>query len=324
MLRYRLDPGDFAEVRFAISPLNEVALSLRALRDPARFPLHLEWLRGLDRVLPRLDEPLLRALCDERFWTPDFLTPRPETPLGAFDRELAALVTVPPATVARDLAAVHPLALPEPLLGDPERVRDRVLAALDEYWRLAVEPFWPRWRALLEADVLHRSRQIAERGVAGMFATLAPTVRLRGSVVEVRLRTVMHDVELRSVGAGLTLVPTLFTRNASAPIAGDAPPMIMYPARGLGALYERVPAPTGAALAGLIGATRAGILAELEQPASPTELALRRGITPSAASQHLRALRDGGLLESRREHRSVRFRRSELGEALVARAALGG
>ncbi len=324
MLRYRLDPGDFAEVRFAVSPLTEVTLSLRALRDPGRFPLHLAWLRHVERALPDLDEPMLRALCDERFWTPDFLTPRPASPLGVFERELAAVATTPASVVARDLAAVHPLALPEPLHGDPETVRDRVLAAVDAYHRRAIAPFWSRWRALLEADVLHRSRQIAERGVAGMFATLAPTVRLRGSVVEVRLRSVPGDVELRSVGAGLTLVPTLFTKNASAPIAGDEPPMILYPARGLGALYERSSPPPAAALARLIGSTRASILAELEQPLSPTELALRRGITPSGASQHLRALRDGGLLEARREHRSVRYRRSELGDALVARSALGG
>ncbi len=324
MLRYRLDPGDFAEVRFAVSPLTEVTLSLRALRDPGRFPLHLAWLRHLEGALPDLDEPMLRALCDERFWTPDFLSPRPASPLGAFERELAAVATTPASVVARDLASVHPLALPEPLQGPAEAVRDRVLTALDGYHRRAIAPFWPRWRALLEADVLHRARQIAERGVAGMFETLAPTVRLRGSVVEVRLRSMPGDVELRSVGAGLTLVPTLFTRNASAPIAGDEPPMIFYPARGLGALYERSAPPPAAALARLLGATRASILADLEQPLSPTELAVRRGITPSAASQHLRALRDGGLLEARREHRSVRYRRTELGDALVARSALGG
>ena len=41
MIEYELAGPDLSEVRFAISPLNELTLSLRTLRDPGRFPLHL-------------------------------------------------------------------------------------------------------------------------------------------------------------------------------------------------------------------------------------------------------------------------------------------
>ena len=48
---------DLADVRFAVSPLNEMVLSLRAWRDPGRYPLHLRWLHALEDVRGSLDEP---------------------------------------------------------------------------------------------------------------------------------------------------------------------------------------------------------------------------------------------------------------------------
>ena len=60
-----------------------------------------------------------------------------------------------------------------------------------------------------------------------------------------------------------------------------------------------------AALKELLGSARAGQLMALETPASPTEPAGRLGVTASAANQHLRAPRDGGLLTRARHGRSV-------------------
>ena len=44
---------------------------------------------------------------------------------------------------------------------------------------------------------------------------------------------------------------------------------------------------------------------------------LARGVTASAVNQHLRVLRDAGLLVSTRYGRSVLYLRSELGSALL-------
>lgn len=43
MISFRLDAEDLADTRFAISPLREVMGSLRALRAPALYPLHVRW-----------------------------------------------------------------------------------------------------------------------------------------------------------------------------------------------------------------------------------------------------------------------------------------
>ncbi|HEY1118772.1 MAG TPA: helix-turn-helix domain-containing protein, partial [Acidimicrobiales bacterium] len=100
-------------------------------------------------------------------------------------------------------------------------------------------------------------------------------------------------------------------------ISAAEAPLIMYGARGVGTLWE--PEPPGArdALADLLGAVRARLLGLLESPASSTELAVRLGVTTSAVNQHLRALRDGGLLTAARHGRSVLYLRSDLGDHLV-------
>ena len=81
VIRYELVGHDLGSVRFAISPLNELVLSLRGWRDPGRYPLNLPWLREVAARLGRLDSELLLALVNEELWTPDFLTPSPRSPL---------------------------------------------------------------------------------------------------------------------------------------------------------------------------------------------------------------------------------------------------
>jgi len=317
MIRYELAGMDLAEVRFAVSPLNELVLSLRALRDPGRYPLHLPWLRQVDAARPGLDVDVLLALTDERLWTPDFLTPRPRSPLTRIEDELAVLRGTAPHVLARDLRAVHPAGpLPRALRGPADAVLARVVDALTTYWERCFAEPWPRMRALLEADVMHRGRESAQRGLASMFAGLAETVSFADGVVSVRLASAVR-YSRSTTGVGLTLVPTLFTRSASAPISPDEPPLVMYGARGLGTLWQAERAPAPGALVGLVGAVRAGLLAQLGTPASSTELAARSGVTPAAVNQHLRALRAAGLLTAARAGRSVLYRRSELGDRIL-------
>ncbi len=316
MIRYELVGMDLADVRFAVSPLNELVLSLRAWRDPGRYPLHLRWLRTVERARAELDAALLFALTNDQLWTPDFLTPRPFSPLTRIEDELALIARTDDAVVDRDIRAVHRIK-PRALYGPPGRVRTRIIDALTAYWERCFVPYWPRMRALLEGDVTYRGRQIAREGLAAMFGGLSPSVRLNGNVVEVHLRTSNVEYARPTVG-GLALVPTMWTNHASAPISPDEPASIMYGARGMGTLWEAQPIPAPDALADLLGATRAGLLMRLDAPTSSTELAVRLGVTTAATNQHLRALRAGGLLVSSRHGRSVLYRRSDLGDRLIA------
>ena len=314
MLRYVLTEDDVGSVRFGISPLCELGLSIRAIRDPARFPLQLGWLRRTEEARTRLDMRTLSGLIDERMWTPDFLNPRPTSPLTRLDDELAGLLTTPPEVFRADLVAVHGH-VPEVFTGSASAALRRIVQALRQLWETCFEPYWPRMRAVLEADIVYRGRQAAQSGLSAMLNGLSTRVAYDHGVIEVRLAD--PTPRTRAVGGdGLTLVPTMFTRRASAPVS-DGPPMIMYSARGQGALWEAEPVANPAAVAAVLGETRASLLVALGDPASSTELGVRLGVTASAVNQHLRVLRDAGLLVSTRYGRSVLYLRSELGSALL-------
>lgn len=314
MLRYLLTEDDVGAVRFGISPLSELALSLRAIQQPERFPLQLGWLRRTEQARAKLDLGTLAALIDERTWTPDFLNPRPSSPLTRLEDEFDALLATPPEVFRADLAAVHGH-VPEQFTGSTTAALRRIVRALRQLWETCFEPYWPRMRAVLEADVVYRGRQVAQAGLAAMLNGLSSRLSYEHGVVAVRLSD-PRDRTFAIDGNGLTLVPTLFTRRVSVPV-GDGPPMIMYSARGQGALWEAERIANPAAVAAVLGETRASLLAALGDPASSTELGVRLGVTASAVNQHLRVLRDAGLLVSTRYGRSVLYLRSELGTALL-------
>jgi DNA-binding transcriptional ArsR family regulator len=94
-------------------------------------------------------------------------------------------------------------------------------------------------------------------------------------------------------------------------------PGVIYPARGIATLWEQAPAAPGG-LARLIGGSRATMLADLAAPRSTTELAIRLSLSPGTTSHHLAALREAGLVTSRREGRSVLYARTPLGDALAS------
>ena len=74
-------------------------------------------------------------------------------------------------------------------------------------------------------------------------------------------------------------------------------------------------------LGAVVGRSRAALLGALDAPASTTDLARRTGLTPGAASQHLTALRDAGLVTPHRSGRYVLYAWTTAAEALLRAAA---
>lgn len=316
-MEYVLSEQDLLDVRFAISPLGELTLSLRALHDPGRYPWHLPFVRRVLADVAPADLAMLRALTNQRAWTPDYLTPVPTSPLTRFTDQLDEIRRTPPAEVARNLEGVHGERLPAELTGDPASVGERIADTLGRYWDVAFAPVWDRMRTVLEADVVHRGRVMTDQGPAQMFSGLSERITFVSPVVQIAVpRPEPRRVE--TGGRGLTLCPSLFVARTAVPIYDDATPQIMYAARGVGTLWQSAAAaPAPAVLAAILGEVRARLLTELVEPASSTELALRSGVTPSAVNQHLRVLHAAGLLSSARHGRSMLYRRSELGDRLV-------
>jgi DNA-binding transcriptional ArsR family regulator len=319
MIEMRLRVADLAETSFAVSPLQEAVFSLWVWRAPGRQAFHLPWRRASAAAWRECDVEVLDALVSPRRWVPDFLTPRAETPLTEFATELAIVRATPAQRVADGLLATYDGApLPAVLRGRPDAVLSRIVAALSGYWQACLEPWWPRIRAVLEADIVYRSRQLALGGARALFADLDSRVRWADGVLYVDLLHDRHHV-IDIDGRGLPLVPSLFCRGAITYISADEPPQITYPARGRANVWQTSDVANDVALADLLGAPRARLLILLDRPASTTELAHRLVVSPSAVSQHLRVLRAAGLLSKARSGRSVLYLRSPLGDQLVGR-----
>jgi hypothetical protein len=191
-----------------------------------------------------------------------------------------------------------------------------VVAALRGCHRLLIEPYWPRIRRLLEADIAYRAGILADQGIAAVFAGLHREVSWTGGELVLYPRRA-QPVPVTLGGAGLVLSPSAFgwprIWAATRPTAAG---IVRYPARGLAALWEsREPAP--AALAALLGGTRAALLGLLAEPATTAELAGRLGVTAGAVSQHLGVLRATGLVATRRHARAVLHLRTGRADALL-------
>ncbi|MEU6233624.1 helix-turn-helix domain-containing protein [Kitasatospora sp. NPDC047058] len=337
MFEFRFGVDDLAATWFGHSPLQEAVLSLRARVWPGYYPEQRPWVAGWQSRYEALDTEMLAALIAPSAFVPDFLTPRPTTPRPDFSAELAGMAATPPEVVRADVLAAYEGGgnpLPPVLAGlidDPEALTARVAEALEAYWTRCLAPaWWPRARSVLEADIAYRGRMLSERGAEGLFADLdfriswhAGVLRLNDSNPAVQALGTAVDV----AGRGLVLIPTLFARGAQTDITQSGPPLITYPARGRATMAEGLDGHRDeeaeeaerppAALAGLIGPPRARLLALLGTPASTTELAHRLGVTPGAVSRHLGALAAAGLLDRTRHGRSVLYRRTALGDALV-------
>ena len=296
----------------------ELVISTRALRDPASAPLHMPWARTTRERVRGLDLLPLFALVPARGYLPDFVTPPPESPLASFEDELAAVRAAPDERVRFEVGVRveegMDAELAAPFLRAPRRAVERLADALAAYWEVALAPHWERVRALLEADVLHRARRLTAGGPSELLADLHPDVRWRDEGLEV---AVAYDTTVALAGRGMLLVPTAFPARASAITSSFWQPTVMYPARGVGLLWEPGgPAPS-AALSGVLGRGRAAVLLALDAPRTTGEVARRVEITPGGASQHLTALRDAGLVTSARHGRSVLYARSPLADQLV-------
>lgn len=315
MISYRLTADDLGDMRFACSPLFETVTSLWALHWPERHVMHLPWIQRTRALLAQADRAEVAVLHGligaERGWLPDFISPRPATPLPDIADELAAVAATDPAKAAADLRAINADA-PLPDVGTPAEVAQ----VLDRYWRLAIAPYWPRMRAVLEADMLYRARLMAREGAVAMLENLERRACWRGGSFHLYAgHGLRYDIDVD--GRGLWLIPALFVPQTVSPVGPDEPPAIAYRARGIGTLWESALTRPTQALVDLIGAGRAGVLRALDGPASTTELARRLGVTASAVSQHLAVLHRSGLVGKARAGRAVLYTRTEVGDKLL-------
>ncbi|MFD6491411.1 DUF5937 family protein [Streptomyces sp. NPDC060188] len=314
---------DLLNCRFAISPLWETQEAVRTLNRPARHGYHAHWLRRIRTAAAGLDLTPLWLLMPRSGYSPDWLGPPPIGPAATFDEEIAAVRAADPAVAREETArslADTPGALASPqgraLLADPARTVTRLTDLLEQAWHTLVEPDWPRLRALLEADIAFHSRRLAHVGLGGLLPEIDRRLGWRAHTLTIGGGG-RHERHL--AGQGLVLMPSVFSWPDV--ISGFEPPWqptLAYPARGIGGLWAEPGGSTSDALVRLLGRGRAVVLTALDEPATTTALAHRLRLAPSSVSAHLTALRDTGLLVSRRYGHQVLYERTPLGIALAS------
>ncbi|MBO2445643.1 helix-turn-helix domain-containing protein [Actinomadura barringtoniae] len=335
MIHLHFTAADLTRVRFAASPLKETVTSLRTLAAGSRRRhLHRPWIARFAERSARLRESdldLLRALVRPEGYIPDFLVPPPGRRSSTFADALAQIAEADPEIVAQEIAhlAGHAvaqqapgrqgrLALLQALVDRPDAGLGPITQALDAYHQTAIAPDWPRIDALLHDDIAYRLDALADGGVDRMMSNLHPSV----SFVDQTLRIVKYyEGHADCDGRGLLLIPCAFAwPDVLVRTARPEPPSISYSPRGLGRLWEKHPEPTGSALAGVLGPTRAALLSQLDLPMSTTQAATQMALSAPTLSVHLQALRAAGLLTSRRAGRQVLYSRTELGDRLLTEA----
>ncbi|MGW3814157.1 DUF5937 family protein [Streptomyces sp. NPDC005046] len=314
---------DLLNCRFAVSPLWETQEAVRTLNRPARYGYHAHWLRRIRAAAAGLDLAPLWLLMPQRGYSPDWLGPPPLGPAASFEEEIAAVRTADPAVAREESArslADTPGALTSPrgraLLADPVRMVRELTDLLELAWHTLVEPDWPRLRALLEADIAFHSRRLAQVGLGGLLPEIDGRFGWRSHTLTVEVGA-RHERHLS--GQGLVLMPSVFSWPDV--ISGFEPPWqptLVYPARGIGGLWAEPTDRTPDALVRLLGRGRAAVLTALDEPGTTTALAHRLRLAPSSVSAHLAALRDAGLLVSRRYGHQVLYERTPLGIALAS------
>lgn len=324
MAELAFSASDLAQVRFAVSPMWEVGTSFRLLSRGGAHPVHRPWVEQVRLRLASagLDRGWLAELVPPSGYVPDFLNPAPAGPAPTLAQELAGALGTPADRVRQDLdrlkqeqGGLGPRL--RNLYADPAAVLPRVADEIESYWQLALAPYWARIRAVLDADVFHRARQVAEYGTGHLLNDLHPSVSWDDNALRLALRR--RALSRRTAGAGLLLIPSVFTGPGPLTrVTPSEPPQLAYPARGTGSLWEPRPTAAAVAVAAVLGRSRTLLLTELELPASTTELARRTGLAPSGVSQYLTALRDAGLVSAHRAGRSVLYARTAVGDAVLS------
>ncbi|GAA2389941.1 ArsR/SmtB family transcription factor [Nonomuraea africana] len=310
--------ADLARLRFAFSPVSEAVASLRLLQDTGRHALHLPWIRAVRPRLAELDLRLLCALVPLGPYFVDFLTPPPTSPLPDITAELELVARADLDEAVSEAARVPAADTPviRDFLADPAAGVARAAAELRLYWDVAMDRFWPQIRGLFEAEVLRRSRQLARDGAGAMFNDLHPNITWTEGRLRVRTRAWRRSGPLG--GDGLILIPSVFHWPDTTVMAEPYQPNLVYPVPGVGTVWSQGVVPTTDALDSLIGRTRARILVTLSDAATTTILARRLSMAPGAISQHLKVLRESGLVTQRRSGREVFYERSQLGDTLCS------
>jgi DNA-binding transcriptional ArsR family regulator len=304
VLRVHFTGDDLLQVTFADepSPLMELSLALATLqRNNDAEPELLSWRRQLRQDLPGLARVLLEIVPPTANG-PLFLDP----PSPDLDSGLDQVMITPRPFVESELHKVlDTRPSPSPWARDLIAHNGRAWKALYQSLRTAhdsvLRPDWDMLVTGFQWERAWRIQQLARLGVREMFASWAPRLRWRGTILEVDHP---RDLDIVPTGRGIRLLPSLvWTGRPLIATQPQGPTLLLFPA--LACLPQLLAAPADNRLIALLGFTRAHVLSVLTHPCNTSEIARAVGISKSSASEHATVLRNAGLITTRRDGKSV-------------------
>ena len=246
------------------------------------------------------------------------IQPDDQVPSSNVADELERIATLPAEALLEDIAfACGPS--PEPpwdaVARQPERWLILYARALGRIWRGIQEP-WAAARPLVEREV-ERVETAATRGaLPELSASFHHRAHARGGQWRMS-----HDepLALHLPPDGLVITPILNGPGTARANFHDDGTLsaIHYPLLGATKVLSGEVLPPAAALESLLGTKRTSILRLLEKPRHAGAAAKAIAATPGAASHHLRALEEAGLVIRERDGQHVIVHRTARGTALL-------
>lgn len=314
-MRIRFTPDDLLNIRFAEEPLPllELGLALASLHRPDADPVFTRWRREAARELPARARPLL-DLAPPCGRGPQFLDPTVPDAEEGFE-----LVAASPRGLVRE-ELVRIVGLGRPLTTWTRRLADlerdawaELLSGLQAaHSSILTEP-WRRLRAGFHAEVAWRTSAWGRLGLGAALESLMPGSRLDGLVWHLAPE---KQLDYHLAGRGLTLYPSsMWSGSPLIGIYSDSTRLLVYPAL---TPLPLLPDPQDAdPLGTLLGRTRAQVLEALAEQRTTGKLAADLGISAASASQHATALREAGLVATRREGKAAWHGCTALGAELL-------
>jgi len=320
-LKIHFCEADLGKITIADSPdpLWEVLLGLHALQTPNVDPTVRRWRTQVDRTGATRG---LFGLAPARGYSPDFLTP--DQGAAGLEPGLDAILGTSTWRLRTDLERLTGgCSVPDwarnLATGDRTALRELV-DGLRTFYRSALAPYWEMMAEGVHDERRRRAVTMLDTGLAGLLPSLHPMLTWQDTTLTLHGRHVSGDLVLG--GRGLRLIPSFFCHVAPTVLAdATLPPVLVYPiAIDPGRCHLGSPRPNdpAAALAALLGRTRAKLLATATTGPTTTELAQRAGVSAAAASYHASILRDAGLIKTHRVGSSVSHILTELGANLLA------
>ena len=200
----------------------------------------------------------------------------------------------------------------------PAGVR-RVAAALAAYWEAVIAPDWEHMRAVIDAEIAYRARQLVLGGISAVPNDLHPRLQLDHATIRLN-KTGQQNYDLAGTACcwsrryspariSCSTLEALACRSSATP-------------RGLGVVWENNGAspPGDDAFSALMGKGRTAILRRTQLPATTTDLARELGLSGATVSVDLATLKRCGMVTPWRSGRRVLYQRTALASSILSAA----